>query len=233
MTNTPKLAIAIGYIDDDLVTSAIEYDQINTMNIRRRQICRRPAFMRNWSRLGVTVACLCFVLVLSGFAVLAMSLSDNLPAIDSSDIKYEENEHSNIGIYSTTDAFDVFGSFEPNGTLSGKSSTEDLYSFSLDKGESKTLSITASNGQFTAEQDIIELAITSQGNVLFQYICEDVTDKKELANFSSTENINRVLSNLNPEHKYEVTVINLGITDLTLNISINSHHYGCGEIILK
>ena len=25
MTNTPKLAIAIGYIDDDLVTGAIEY----------------------------------------------------------------------------------------------------------------------------------------------------------------------------------------------------------------
>lgn len=35
MTNTPKLAIAIGYIDDDLVTGAIEYMPKGKNGIRK------------------------------------------------------------------------------------------------------------------------------------------------------------------------------------------------------
>lgn len=51
MTNTPKLAIAIGYIDDDLVTGAVEY---------------MPAQSKTkiaWFRHAIVAACLCLAVV--------------------------------------------------------------------------------------------------------------------------------------------------------------------------
>lgn len=51
MTNTPKLAIAIGYIDDDLVTEAVEY---------------MPTHKNNkiaWFRYAIVAACLCLVVI--------------------------------------------------------------------------------------------------------------------------------------------------------------------------
>ena len=51
MTNTPKLAIAIGYIDDDLVTGAVEY---------------MPAQSKSkiaWFRHAIVAACLCLAVV--------------------------------------------------------------------------------------------------------------------------------------------------------------------------
>lgn len=47
MTNTPKLAIAIGYIDDDLVTGAVEY-----MPAHHKQ-------KSAWFRRIIVAACLC------------------------------------------------------------------------------------------------------------------------------------------------------------------------------
>lgn len=51
MTNTPKLAIAIGYIDDDLVTGAVEYMPAHKNNIIA------------WFRYTIVAACLCFVVI--------------------------------------------------------------------------------------------------------------------------------------------------------------------------
>lgn len=47
MTNTPKLAIAIGYIDDDLVTGAVEYEPA------------RNKHKSAWFRRIMVAACLC------------------------------------------------------------------------------------------------------------------------------------------------------------------------------
>ena len=51
MTNTPKLAIAIGYIDDDLVTEAVEYMPVP----KKEKIA--------WFRYAIVAACLCLVAV--------------------------------------------------------------------------------------------------------------------------------------------------------------------------
>lgn len=50
MTNTPKLAIAIGYIDDDLVTGAVEY-----------MPPKREAKIL-WFRHAMVAACLCLMI---------------------------------------------------------------------------------------------------------------------------------------------------------------------------
>jgi hypothetical protein len=50
MTNTPKLAIAIGYIDDDLVTGAVEY-----MPAKKSKIA--------WLRHSIIAACLCLTIL--------------------------------------------------------------------------------------------------------------------------------------------------------------------------
>lgn len=50
MTNTPKLAIAIGYIDDDLVTGAVEY-----MPAKKSKI--------TWFRHSIIAACLCLAIL--------------------------------------------------------------------------------------------------------------------------------------------------------------------------
>jgi hypothetical protein len=53
MTSTPKLAIAIGYIDDDLVTGAVEYMPKKKMRHQKK-----------WFRFGAIAACLVFLLIL-------------------------------------------------------------------------------------------------------------------------------------------------------------------------
>lgn len=51
MTNTPKLAIAIGYIDDDLIVAAEEYKPIPHANV-----------IVHWKRFAAVVACLCVII---------------------------------------------------------------------------------------------------------------------------------------------------------------------------
>lgn len=54
MTNTPKLAIAIGYIDDDLVTSAIEY-------MPKKKTKRK--IYHNWKKWAAVAACFYIVMI--------------------------------------------------------------------------------------------------------------------------------------------------------------------------
>lgn len=66
MTNTPKLAIAIGYIDDDLVIGAVEY-----MPFHREKIT-------HYGKLIVAAACFCVIATV----LIFMPQNDVLPPID-------------------------------------------------------------------------------------------------------------------------------------------------------
>lgn len=54
MTNTPKLAIAIGYIDDDLVTGAVDYKTPKRTN---------NGIYHSWTKWAAVAACLCVVMI--------------------------------------------------------------------------------------------------------------------------------------------------------------------------
>ena len=80
MTNTPKLAIAIGYIDDDLVTGAVEYMPAPSKK-----------FTHLWKHFVAVAACLC--LVVSSVWVAQHRYSDegrNDPPIGT-EAKYQVN----------------------------------------------------------------------------------------------------------------------------------------------
>lgn len=226
--NTPRIISALGYLDDDLLEEAAS-ESVRKSGSRFHY----PAFMRNWSKMGVAAACICLVLVLSGFTVVALMQMDVLPVVDSSDIPYEEIDHGNEGQWSESEAFDVFGRFILNENMNIDSNVDISKELNLKKGESQMWSLDiGSNGADTV-QDTVVVEILNNSGTEFRYICEDITNNVELANFSSFEDINRVLSNLNPEHRYEVTVINLGITDLILDITVHSYPSGTGKIVLE
>ena len=86
MTNTPKLAIAIGYIDDDLVTGAVEYMPVPT---------KKNPF---WFRYVIAAACLCLVVV-GAFTIPNLQ---NDPQVDSdytaSYYSLSETEHLYVEI---------------------------------------------------------------------------------------------------------------------------------------
>ena len=78
MTNTPKLAIAIGYIDDDLVTEAVEY---------MPHIRKKSTYF--WKHFVAAAACLC--LIISGVWLTRYQYSDENykdPSIDKEE-KYQ------------------------------------------------------------------------------------------------------------------------------------------------
>lgn len=51
MTNTPKLAIAIGYIDDDLVTETVEYmPHIQKIYIFLEAFCSSCSLLMSYNR---------------------------------------------------------------------------------------------------------------------------------------------------------------------------------------
>ena len=64
MTNTPKLAIAIGYINDDLVTGAVEY-----MPVPHKKIAHYGKYI---------AACLCVI----GTVLISKLQEDELPPVD-------------------------------------------------------------------------------------------------------------------------------------------------------
>jgi len=57
----------------------------------------------------------------------------------------------------------------------------------------------------------------------YQYISEDVTNGVALANVTVSGDSNRTLSNLDPDSEYEITIINLGTSDLKYTISLTSY----------
>lgn len=93
----------------------------------------------------------------------------------------------------------------------------------LGKGDSKTYSFNVNGGLFTPDHNAVSVVITKESGGKYQYISEDVTNDRELANETYSGNASRTLNNLVPGNTYEVTIINLGTDDLVLDVSITSY----------
>lgn len=93
----------------------------------------------------------------------------------------------------------------------------------LSKGGSKTYSFDVNGGWFQPDHNAASVVITLESGESYQYISEDVTNGRTLANETYSGNANRTLSNLVPGDKYEITIINLGASDLKYTISITSY----------
>lgn len=93
----------------------------------------------------------------------------------------------------------------------------------LPKGKSKTYSFNVNGGWFNPDHNAVSVVISLESGQKYQYISENVTQSKELANVRYAGNASRTLSNLVPGDKYEITIINLGISDLKYTISITSY----------
>lgn len=211
-----KLLQAIGKIDDDLV-----YGAVNHTNVKKKK--------HTWAKWGAMAACLCLAVCLGGFA--ALGLTDRLPSADKSDIPVEGNYYANEGTYSETDEYDIFGSFEIKSDAAEKSNVYISDELILTKGKSKTWTIDIDGDSSESKQDTFTVCITNNGIEEYLYICEDVTERRELANFSSNKDIERVLSNLNPDHRYEITIINLSVAELSIDVNIRSYQSNSGNII--
>lgn len=75
MTNTPKLAIAIGYIDDDLVTGAIEYMPKG-----------KKWYQKKWFGFSAIAACLALVLTIPLTLFFNQQSTIQQPTVDSNSI---------------------------------------------------------------------------------------------------------------------------------------------------
>lgn len=93
----------------------------------------------------------------------------------------------------------------------------------LGKGDSKTYTFNVNGGWFEPNHNAVSVVIEKVSGGKYQYISEDVTNDRELANETYSGNANRTLSNLVPGNTYEVTIINLGTDDLVLNVSVTSY----------
>ena len=94
----------------------------------------------------------------------------------------------------------------------------------LKKGESKTYSFDVSGGLFSPDHNTVSVVITdSSGGSSYQYMSVNVTEGVELANLPCTGNTSRILSNLDPDDTYEITIVNTMSTSITLDVSITSY----------
>lgn len=232
---------------DEMVKSLFERREqyITEQNNKRKRAMKittslpfqshRSSFMHKRSRLSVTVACIFCILCLCGCTAFALHKLDLLPTEDIFIIIYEEltADQGNEGLWSETDAFDVSGYFVPDENNSVNSNVNIRKELTLKKGKAKTWDLAIDGGWFGTAQDTVAIEIINNSNLKFQYICEDVTEKKELANFSTEGDLMRILSNLNPKHKYEIIIINLEAAPLTLEIKITSYQSDYGEIVLE
>jgi len=93
----------------------------------------------------------------------------------------------------------------------------------LSKGGSKTYSFDVDGGWFEPDHNTVSVVITMESGEKYQYISEDVTNGVTLANVTVSGDSNRTLSNLDPDSEYEITIINLGTSDLKYTISLTSY----------
>lgn len=80
MTNTPKLAIAIGYIDDDLVTGAVEYMPKH-----------KSWYQKKWIRFTAIAACLVLLLIFPITKFIQQQPTIQQPTIDQAGIGSDED----------------------------------------------------------------------------------------------------------------------------------------------
>lgn len=78
-------------------------------------------------------------------------------------------------------------------------------------------------GWFEPDHNTVSVVITMESGEKYQYISEDVTNGVTLANVTVSGDSNRTLSNLDPDSEYEITIINLGTSDLKYTISLTSY----------
>lgn len=89
----------------------------------------------------------------------------------------------------------------------------------LIKGSSKTYSF---NVKGNPNHNTAHVVITLNSGTEYRYINEETTIPHTLANLTLSGSTSRTMTNLAPSHKYEITIINLGTTDLNYTISITS-----------
>lgn len=145
-------------------------------------------------------------------------------AIDlNNDKDFIEYSDENEGTYSETEAYDIESPYVAAADNGGAKNVNISKTITLKKGESKTYSFDVSGGLFSPDHNTVSVVITKTAGSSYRYISEDVTTGTELANVTYYGNANRTLSNLDSSHTYEVTLINLGTSDLTLGVSITSY----------
>lgn len=93
----------------------------------------------------------------------------------------------------------------------------------LAKGESKTFKFDVDGGLLDTDHNSVSVVINKTTGIKYQYIFENVTDDREIANLTRTGYFSGTASNLNPDDDYEITIINLGIDDLTVDVSITTY----------
>ena len=142
-----------------------------------------------------------------------------------------EVDHINPGKWSETESFDISARFLPESDEEYKSITVISDMITIKKHESKTWAIDISGVLQGPVHDTVSVEIVTDGKWKYRYISEDVSKKKELANFSNEGGITRVLSNLAPGSKVEITIINLGIVPLDMKLIIRTYDSRHGELI--
>lgn len=93
----------------------------------------------------------------------------------------------------------------------------------LSKGDSKTYSFNVDGGLFSQDHNTVSVVIDHISGGSYQYLSENVSTGRVLADLEFSGSTTRTISNISPSHTIEVTIINLDAEDLELDISITSY----------
>lgn len=171
----------------------------------------------------MAVALAVAVCLMCASVAFASNYNDSEAIDHNNDKNFSEYYNENEGMYSETEAYDIESPYTVAPDDEGTKNVNISKTITLKKGESKTYSFNVSGGLFNPDHNTVSVVITKTAGSSYRYISEDVTTGTELANVTYSGNANRTLSNLNPSHTYEITLINLGTSDLTLGVSITSY----------
>lgn len=93
----------------------------------------------------------------------------------------------------------------------------------LKKGGSKTFSFTVNGGEVNPNHNSVSVVITTASGNDYRYIFENVTDSRTIANTTRTGNFSGSVTNMDPNDNYEITIINLEASAITLQVSITTY----------
>lgn len=95
--------------------------------------------------------------------------------------------------------------------------------FTLAKGASKTFTFTVNGGLFSPNHNSVSVVIDTSSSNQYQYIFENVTDNREIYNTTMTGHFSGTCSNMDPADTYEITIVNLGTSSMTITASITTY----------
>ncbi len=206
---------------------------ISAFSDKRKQIERRITFMLNCKKMKTSSKILSVVV-----AVIIMAFGATIVAFANDSSLVEGNPQLVIPAPPTdksdlpTEIVQPFKADRIEGGAIDEEGTPDVImplniSFqetrTLSKGGSKTYSFDVNGGWFDPDHNAVSVVITLESGEKYQYISEDVTNGVTLANVTAYGDSNRTLSNLDPDSEYEITIINLGTSDLKYTISLTSY----------